>query len=182
MLVQSINIKKFFQGKQMWKNNRQSLGTVQTHYDKKLIEKSSPLHQNDTPTVILKNAERKMDHYTHYNDVTMREMASQITSLTIVYSGVYSGAYQRKHQSPASLAFVRGIHRWPVNSPNKGQWRGKRFHLMTSSWWAIRRQMVRPRPQTPQGEPVAKYGTLLLIYNVNLPPRRQSVFRAVGKH
>ena len=40
----------------------------------------------------------------------------QITSLTIVYSTVYSGADQRKHQSFASLAFVRGIHRWPVNS------------------------------------------------------------------
>ena len=41
-------------------------------------------------------------------------MASQITSLAIVYSTIYSGADQRKHQSPASLAFVRGIHRWPV--------------------------------------------------------------------
>ena len=46
-------------------------------------------------------------------------MASQITSLTIVYSTVYSGAYQRKHQSSESLAFVRGIRRWPVNSPHK---------------------------------------------------------------
>ena len=42
----------------------------------------------------------------------MDEMASQITSLTIVYSAVYSDADQRKHQSSASLAFVRGIHRW----------------------------------------------------------------------
>ena len=50
----------------------------------------------------------------------MRAMASQITSLTIVYSTVYSGANQRKHQSSASLAFVRGIHRWPVNFPHKG--------------------------------------------------------------
>ena len=56
----------------------------------------------------------------HYNDVIMSGMASQITSLTIVYSGVYSGVYQRKHQSSASLAFVRGIHRWPMNSPHKG--------------------------------------------------------------
>ena len=31
-----------------------------------------------------------------------------------VYSTIYSGAVQRKHQSSASLAFVRGIHRWPV--------------------------------------------------------------------
>ena len=46
-------------------------------------------------------------------------MASQINTLTIVYSTVYWGADQRKHQSSASLAFVRGIHRGPVNSPHK---------------------------------------------------------------
>ena len=39
----------------------------------------------------------------------MGAMASQITSLTIVYSTVYSGADQSKHQSSASLAFVWGI-------------------------------------------------------------------------
>ena len=55
----------------------------------------------------------------HYDYVTMSSMASQITSLTIVYSTVYSGADQRKHQSSAPLAFVRGIHRGPVNSPHK---------------------------------------------------------------
>ena len=49
----------------------------------------------------------------------MGVMASQNTSLTFVYSTVYSGADQRKHHSPAPLAFVRGIHRvtghkWPV--------------------------------------------------------------------
>ena len=55
----------------------------------------------------------------HNSDVIMSPMASQITSLTIVCSTVYSVADQRKHQSSASLAFVRGIHRWPVNSPHK---------------------------------------------------------------
>ena len=55
----------------------------------------------------------------HYNDVIMGAVASRITSLTIVYSIVYSDADQRKHQSSASLAFVRGIHRGPVNSPHK---------------------------------------------------------------
>ena len=49
----------------------------------------------------------------------MGTIASQITSLTIVYSSVYSGADQRKHQSSVSLAFVWGIHRGPVNSPHK---------------------------------------------------------------
>ena len=54
----------------------------------------------------------------HYNDVIMSAIASQITSLTIVYSTVYSDTDQRKLQSSASLAFVRGIHRWLVNSPH----------------------------------------------------------------
>ena len=57
----------------------------------------------------------------------MNAMASQITSLTIVYSAVYSGKDERKHQSSASLAFVRGIHRWPVNSPHKGPVTQKMF-------------------------------------------------------
>ena len=55
----------------------------------------------------------------HYDDVIMDVMASQITSLTIVNLTLYSGAGQRKHQSSASLAFVRGMHRGPVNSPHK---------------------------------------------------------------
>ena len=55
----------------------------------------------------------------HYIDVILTTMASQITSLTVVYSTVYSDGDQRKHQSSASLAFVRGIHRGPVNSPHK---------------------------------------------------------------
>ena len=67
-----------------------------------------------------------LSHY-HYNDVTMGEMASQITSLTIVYSTVYLNADQRKHQSFASLAFVWGIQRWPVNSSHKGPVTQKMF-------------------------------------------------------
>ena len=63
----------------------------------------------------------------HYNDVIMTTMASQITSLTIVYWSVYSDADQRKHQSSAPLAFVRGIHRGPVNSPHKGPVTRKMF-------------------------------------------------------
>ena len=56
----------------------------------------------------------------HYGDVTMDATESQITSLTVVYSTVYSDADQRIHQSSVSLAFVRGIHRGPVgNSPHK---------------------------------------------------------------
>ena len=67
----------------------------------------------------------------HYSDVIMNAMASQIISLKIVYSTVYSGADQRKHQSSASLAFVRGIHRWSVNSQHKGPVTRKMFPF----WW-----------------------------------------------
>ena len=52
-------------------------------------------------------------------DVIMSAMACQITSLTAFYSNVYSDADQAKHQSSASLAFVWGIQRWPVNSQHK---------------------------------------------------------------
>ena len=49
----------------------------------------------------------------------MGAIASQITSVIIVYSTVYSGADQSEHQSSVSLAFVWGIHWGPVNSPHK---------------------------------------------------------------
>ena len=64
---------------------------------------------------------------THYGDVIMSAMASQITCVSIVDSTVCSSADQRIHQSSASLAFVRGIHRWPVNSPHKGPVTRKMF-------------------------------------------------------
>ena len=57
----------------------------------------------------------------------MSMMASQITSASIVYLAVCSGSDQSKHQSSASLAFVRGIHRWPVNSFHKGPVTRKMF-------------------------------------------------------
>ena len=66
--------------------------------------------------------------------IIMSAMASQVTSLTIVYSTVYSDADQRKYQNSASLAFVRGIHRYRWIPRTKGQQRGKCFHLITSSW------------------------------------------------
>ena len=79
----------------------------------------------------------------HYSDVIMSTMVYQITSLMIVYSTVHPGTEQRKHQSSASLAFVRGIHRSPVNSPHKGPVMRKMFPFddiimagsIYMSWW-----------------------------------------------
>ena len=76
----------------------------------------------------------------HYGDVIMGAIASQITSLTIVYSTVYSDADQRKHQSSASLAFVWRIHpgtgafpaQMAKNAENVSIWR--RHHVI---WCAI---------------------------------------------
>ena len=79
------------------------------------------------------HSELCMDGTWHYNDVMMAAIASQITGLTIVYSSVCSGKDKRKHQRSASLAFVRGIPRWPVNFPHKWPVTRKMFYWMTSS-------------------------------------------------
>ena len=59
----------------------------------------------------------------------MGAMTSRITNVSIVCSTVFSGADQKKHQSSASLAFVRGIHRWPSDSLYKGQVTRKMFSI-----------------------------------------------------
>ena len=71
----------------------------------------------------------------HYCDVIMGTMASLITSLTSVYSTVHWGADQRKHQSSASLAFVRRSHRWPPNSPHKWPITRKMFPVDDVIMW-----------------------------------------------
>ena len=81
----------------------------------------------------------------HYADVIMGVLACQVTSLTIVYSTFHSGADQRKHQSSASLAFVRGIHHWTVKSPHKGPVTRKMFpfddvimvHQLSIFFWLV---------------------------------------------
>ena len=65
------------------------------------------------------------------SDTIMSEMASQITGVSIVCLTVCTGAYRRKHQSSASLASVRGIHRSPVDSPHKGPVTRKNVSI----WW-----------------------------------------------
>ena len=60
----------------------------------------------------------------------MNAITSQVNRLTIVYSTVYLDADQRKHQSSASLAFVLGIHRWPMNSPHKGSVTRKKVSIL----------------------------------------------------
>ena len=94
---------------------------------------------NKDAVKFLNHGRQVLIYLTHYGDVIMGAIASQITGLTIVYSTVYSGADQRKHQSSASLAFVRGIHRGPVNSPHKWPVTRKMFPfddvITHCSWW-----------------------------------------------
>ena len=84
-------------------------------------------YQHDSADGATNSANIVISNKNHYNDIIMSMMTSQITSLMIVYSSFYSSAGQRKHQTSASLAFVRGIHRWPVNSPHKGSVMRKMF-------------------------------------------------------
>ena len=84
----------------------------------------------------------------HYSDAIMSAMTSQIAGVMIVYSTVWSGVDQRKHQSSASLAFVREIHRWPANSPHNGPVTRKMFsfddvimnesyHILIHIYWHL---------------------------------------------
>ena len=111
----------------------------------------------------------------HYNDGIMGAMVSQITSLLIVYSIVYSGTDQRKYQSSTSLTFVRGIHRWPVNSPHKWPLTRKMFPFdnvimrskqrvtfftMIIAWWLYHYSSVKNWDYLPCARPV-KIGSVL---------------------
>ena len=70
---------------------------------------------------------KKFFQMTHYSDVKTSVMASQIVGVSIVCSTVCSGADQRKYRGSTPLAFVRGIHRSPVDSPHKGPIARKMF-------------------------------------------------------
>ena len=66
-----------------------------------------------------------------YSDVIMSKMASQITGVSIVYSTVYSGADQRKHQSSVSLALCEGNS--PITSEFPAETASNTENI--SIWW-----------------------------------------------
>ena len=86
---------------------------------RRIYRQPRPWQQPLTYLTILLDIPIFKSNICHYGDVIMGAIASQITSLTIVYSTVYSDTGQRKHQSSASLAFERGFLLGPVNSPHK---------------------------------------------------------------
>ena len=140
----------------------------------------------------LARPERDCKSISHNSDVKMSAMASQATSLMIVYSTIYSGADQRKHQIRKSKGYVYSIWVYKVLGIWKGYYRVKnhKFHawncepsqeIIINIWnttsklhtlvlkcepksgLSCRRQVVHPRTQTPQGESVAKHETPQLI-------------------
>ena len=100
--------------------SQRASNTKQTYHSNKMIENNfNDILLNDNTSSTTKPIRSIEKHWQHYGDVIMGAITSQITSLTVIYSTVYTDADQRKHQSSASLAFVWGIHRGPVNSPHK---------------------------------------------------------------
>ena len=119
----------------------------------------------------------------HYTDVIMGTIASQITSLAIVYSTVYSDAGQTKYQSSASLAFVRGIHRGPVDSPHKGPVTRKMFPFEDVIMRAGRRNV----PWCDDMEILSASVELLIILNLSPPGQNggyfaDDIFRCIFVH
>ena len=108
----------------------------------------------------------------HYGDVTMGAITSQITSLMIVYSTVYSGADQSKHQSSASLAFVWEIHRGPVNFPHKWPVTRKMFPFddVIIYWIMFYVVFFSKRFQRPSVSPTVylNVGNIIRIYRTHL--------------
>ena len=94
----------------------------------------------------------------------MSEMASQIISLSIVCSTIYSGADQSKHQSSTSLAFVQGIHRWPVNSPHKKPTTRKMFPFDDV---IMKRQLILHTQLIPQWlDDARRQGTIINVIDL----------------
>ena len=90
------------------------------------------------------NCKETMMPALHYSDVIMGAMAPQITSITIVCSSAYSAAHQRKHQSSASLAFLRGNHRRSVNSPKKRASNAENVSI----WWRHHGRLLKTGART----------------------------------
>ena len=108
----------FFSGKPKWYQR------AFINIDLKLSYRISKLeYQNNLPAIYFKTVHMICTVHViivPYSDVIMSAMASSVTGVSIVYSTICSGTDQRKYQSSASLAFVRGIHWWLVTFPHKG--------------------------------------------------------------
>ena len=91
----------------------------------------------------------------------MRAKTLQITGASIVYWAGCSGANERKHQSSASLPFVWGIDRWPVNSPHKGS--VARKMIPCDAIWQIKANFGSGNSLLP--DDIKQLPELMLIYH-----------------
>ena len=108
-------------------------------------------------------------------------MTYQITSLRIVYSTAYSRANQRKHQSSASLASVRGIHRWPVNFPHKGPVTRKMFpfdDVIMFQSWIIHIKSARVEKEVPAFSTLALFMCIIHDWNM-ITSSNGNIFRVI---
>ena len=117
-------------------------------------KETSKLHWRITPP-------RNMGIF-HCNDVIISAMASQITGVSIVFLAVCSGADQRKHQRghqrSTSPTFVRGIHRWPVDSPHKWPVTRKKFPFDDVIMFRVNVALISPADSTPKGPGMRNLG------------------------
>ena len=115
----------------------------------------------------------------HYHDIIMSAMVSQITGVSIVCSTVGSGADHGKHQSSVSLAFVRGIHWWPVNSAYNRPVTRKMFPfddvIMKTTRFVSRAASNEDNRQIFVGEPVHTHGVWTLKKSLISHPFRQKI-------
>ena len=125
----------------------------------------------------------------HYYDVTMSAMASQIAGVSSVCSTVGSDADQRKHQSSASLAFVRGIHRWPGNSPPKKTVARKMFPfddviIPKYRLLLLRRLIARPSHHCPTKVAPGQYTVMTFSIAISLwvAPQRWISLRDMAEY
>ena len=109
----------------------------------------------------------------HCNDVIMGAIASQITSLTIVYSIVYSDADQGKHQSSASLAFVRGnssvTGEFPAQMASNAEnvsiwWRHHASLVQVMDWRLYSSTLSRNNADSLSVAPINNIREILLIF------------------
>ena len=117
----------------------------------------------------------------HYSDDIISSIASQITGVSIAYSTVCSGADQRKHKSSTSLVLVRGIHRWPVNSPHKGPVTRKMFPFDDVTMWCFLCGIYTSTCNDIESHKVAAV-TLQLITNEYLMLDKSVQYMAVFTH
>ena len=126
-----------------------------------------------------KSAAQRCYHLFHYDDVIMTMLSSQITSLTVVYSIVYSGVNQRKHQSSASLVFVWEIHRGTGEFPAQMA----SYAENVSIWWRhhvfilILACVIHPEPGSLSNHTVVIF---LLDNSLLTTPCQGNAFRIAG--